>query len=81
MYCHMHSIAVKDGQEVVRGEVIGTVGQTGRVTGAHLHWSVILNKTMVDPELFIKAQDKPQATKVHRDKFSFSLRQEITNRG
>ncbi len=40
-------------QEVQQGETIGSVGQTGRVTGAHLHWGVILNKTMVDPELLI----------------------------
>lgn len=57
MYCHMNSIAVKDGQEVDEGEIIGTVGQTGRVTGAHLHWSVIMNNTMVDPELFIQTDD------------------------
>lgn len=53
MYCHMHSIDVKEGQELVKGDIIGSVGQTGRVTGAHLHWSVILNQTMVDPEFFI----------------------------
>jgi murein DD-endopeptidase MepM/ murein hydrolase activator NlpD len=53
MYCHMNSIAVNEGQEVSKGEIIGSVGQTGRVTGAHLHWSVILNQTMVNPELFI----------------------------
>ena len=53
MYCHMQKIKVQPGQEIVAGQVIGNVGQTGRVTAAHLHWSVILNQAMVDPELFI----------------------------
>ena len=53
MYCHMHRIDVTPGQEVKRGEVIGLVGKTGRVTGPHLHWSVILNKAMVNPVLFL----------------------------
>ncbi len=57
MYCHMNSIAVKAEQQVDEGEIIGTVGQTGRVTGAHLHWSVIMNNTMVDPVLFIQTDD------------------------
>jgi len=53
MYCHLSRIDVSEEQRVTRGEVIGSVGQTGRVTGAHLHWSVILNRNMVDPSLFI----------------------------
>jgi murein DD-endopeptidase MepM/ murein hydrolase activator NlpD len=53
MYCHLDQIAVTPGQQVTRGEVIGTVGMTGRVTGPHLHWSVSLNRTMVEPLLFL----------------------------
>ncbi|ETW95925.1 MAG: hypothetical protein ETSY1_28635 [Candidatus Entotheonella factor] len=53
MYCHLERIDVEIGQQVNRGELLGTVGMTGRVTGPHLHWSVSLNRTMVDPLLFL----------------------------
>ncbi len=53
MYCHLSKIDVETGQTVTRGEKIGEVGKTGRVTGAHLHWSVSLNHAMVDPLLFL----------------------------
>lgn len=53
MYCHLDRIDVNTGETVGKGQRIGLSGKTGRSTGPHLHWSVILNGAMVDPELFI----------------------------
>lgn len=53
MFCHLSAIDVKPGTQLARGQVLGKVGATGRVTGAHLHWNVSLNDARVDPAIFI----------------------------
>ncbi|QRM21100.1 peptidoglycan DD-metalloendopeptidase family protein [Dechloromonas sp. TW-R-39-2] len=52
-YMHLSRLDVRPGQRVKKGEILGAAGATGRVTGPHLHWAVILNNTPVDPELFL----------------------------
>ena len=47
------TVDVTVGQRVETGQQIGAVGQTGRVTGPHLHWSINLNNVRVDPALFL----------------------------
>ena len=49
MMCHLSQIDVTQGQSVARGDLLGLVGATGRVTGPHLHWSVSMNGNRVDP--------------------------------
>ena len=60
MYNHLSRIDVSKGARLARGDRIGAVGSTGRVTGPHLHWSVSLNNARVDPTLFLSSEVRKQ---------------------
>lgn len=54
LYGHMSGFAVSTGQTVVRGEVIGYVGHSGRTTGSHLHYEVRIHDTPVNPHKYLR---------------------------
>ncbi|MEQ9187298.1 MAG: M23 family metallopeptidase [Cryomorphaceae bacterium] len=60
LYAHMSEIAVKPGQEVLRGEIIGYVGNTGKSSGPHLHYEVHKNDRPVNPINFYFSDLTPE---------------------
>ena len=55
LYAHLTQIDVRNGQRVSRGDRIGGMGATGRVTGVHLHYEVHLGGSPVNPMTYIRA--------------------------
>jgi len=51
-YGHLYRIEVKVGEKVIRGQEIGVLGNTGRSTGPHLHYEIVVNKHTVDPRRY-----------------------------
>lgn len=54
-YHHLKRIAVKEGQVVEAGQFIGTAGRSGRVTGPHLHFTLVLNRKIIDPTDYLRS--------------------------
>jgi len=54
LYAHMSGFTVTLGQSVIRGQVIGYVGSSGRSTGAHLHYEVQIHGTPVNPHKYLR---------------------------
>ena len=59
LLAHMSEFKAKKDDRVDRGDIVGLVGDTGRVTAAHLHWTVRLNGARVDPLSLIAATKAP----------------------
>lgn len=62
LYAHLSEIAVKPGDVINQGDIIGKVGQTGRVTGPHLHFAVYSNQTLIDPIFMLPRDGNPIST-------------------
>ena len=59
-YAHLHTIKVKKGEKVKRGQEIGTMGNTGKSTAPHLHYEVITNNKAVNPVHFFYNDITPE---------------------
>jgi murein DD-endopeptidase MepM/ murein hydrolase activator NlpD len=62
-YAHLSRFAVVDGQEVRRGDQVGAVGSTGRVTAPHLHYEVRIGGAPVNPHTYLARASFAQAVK------------------
>jgi murein DD-endopeptidase MepM/ murein hydrolase activator NlpD len=58
-YMHLSRVDVKEGDVLARGQEVGLVGATGRVTGPHLHWGARLNGARIDPEGLLRLKGRP----------------------
>lgn len=61
-FLHMDSITVKPGQTLSKGELMGTIGETGRATGPHLDWRINLGPMRLDPALLVSESSTPETS-------------------
>lgn len=61
LYAHLDEILVEPGKPIQQGDIIGTMGETGRASGVHLHFELVHQGKPVDPLAYIRAQDSKLA--------------------
>ena len=54
VYIHLNNILISQGDSLKKGDIIGKMGKTGRATGVHLHYGILLNQVVINPSLLIK---------------------------
>ncbi|HKR20780.1 MAG TPA: M23 family metallopeptidase [Stellaceae bacterium] len=62
LYIHLQNIAVRAGDRVTQGEIIGALGATGRATGPNLHWGLVWNEVRLDPALAVGPMPQPNGS-------------------
>jgi murein DD-endopeptidase MepM/ murein hydrolase activator NlpD len=81
LYAHLSKISVKPGDVVKQGDIIGKVGQTGRVTGPHLHFAVYANQTLIDPLYMLPQNSSVTGVVSPSEKTAGSSPDSVQNRG
>ena len=66
IFAHLSGFKVKLGQKVRRGQLIATIGMTGRATGPHVHWGMFWNEIAFDPALLLSPPPEPIGSAVNR---------------
>lgn len=61
LYVHLQNLAVRVGDRVTQGQIIGELGATGRATGPNLHWGVVWNEVRLDPALAAGPMPQPES--------------------
>jgi murein DD-endopeptidase MepM/ murein hydrolase activator NlpD len=61
MYGHLSKISVKEGEQVNSGQLVGLIGNTGRSTGPHVHYEIIVNGRGINPEKYISYADQKKS--------------------
>ena len=74
LYAHLESVAVKKGQRVAQGQVIGRMGNTGRSFGAHLHFEVRKDNERIDPTPYLNASLPGADATKPKEKYSEEIR-------
>lgn len=60
LYGHLYRIHVKEGEQVESGQCIGLMGSSGRSTGPHLHYEVIMNGKRINPEKYVNSDEEKE---------------------